>query len=157
VRGVTLLSLSVGPSPLAGEGWGERVVGGSEFMEEDLSRKAGAESEQNPHEEGTGDRPLQTPPTCGRGETQKRLGWGVWVLLILVFILLVSSIANLVVSHRAYESSRNRVKAIEQLTQSIKDMRKSITNLSNMIEQSPQEDEEPEEDSGTAPTGDGSI
>jgi hypothetical protein len=144
--------------PLVGEGRGEGVVCvGSVFMEEDLSRKAGAESEHGSREEETQDRPLQKPPTAGGRETQKGTGWGVWVLLILVLFLLVSSIANLVVSHRAYESSRNQVKAIEQLTQSIKDMGKSITNLSDMIEQSPQEDEEPEGHSGRTPTGDGSI
>jgi hypothetical protein len=60
------------------------------------------------------------------------------------------------VSQRAYESSREQIKAIEQLTQSIKEIQRSIVNLSKMIEQAPQEYEEPEEDSGL-PTGDGSI
>jgi cytoskeletal protein RodZ len=126
-------------------------------MEEDLSQKTSGESQLNLRDEITGDRPLQKPPAGGKTETQKGLGWGVWVLLILVLFLLMSSIANLVVSHRANESSRNQAKAIEQLTQSIKEMQRSIADLSNLIEQSPQEEEEPEEDSGEVPTGDGSI
>jgi hypothetical protein len=59
------------------------------------------------------------------------------------------------VSRRAYESSQKQVKAIEQLTQSIKAVQRSIVELSRMIEQSPQEDEEPEEDGRSE--GDGSI
>jgi len=50
---------------------------------------------------------------------------------------------------------RRQVKAIEQLTQSIKAVQRSIVELSRMIEQSPPEDEEPEEDGRSE--GDGSI
>jgi hypothetical protein len=59
------------------------------------------------------------------------------------------------VSHRAYESSQKQVKAIEQLTQSIKDIQRSIVNFSRMIEQPPPDEEEPEENTGDS--GDGSI
>lgn len=125
------------------------------FMEEQSLQETSAESAENHYDAPTREEPPVKPSTDGGTGTQKGLGWGVWILILLVVFLLVSSVANLVVSQRAYESSRKQVKAIEQLTQSIKDMQGSIANLSNMIEQSPQEDEEPEEDRG--PIGDGSI
>ena len=56
---------------------------------------------------------------------------------------------------RAYEGAQRQVKAIEQLTQSIKDIQRSIVNLSRMLEQPPPDEEEPEEDTGNS--GDGSI
>jgi hypothetical protein len=129
---------------------------GSVFMEEELLQKPKAEIAQNHHDEPTREEPAAKRPSDGRTDAQKGLGWGVWVLVILIGFLLVSSIANLVVSQKAYEISREQVKAIEQLTQSIKDIQKSIVNLSEMIEQAPEEEEEPEEKSGL-PTGDGSI
>jgi len=94
-------------------------------------------------------------PGGERGE-QKGLRWTVWLLIIMIAILLASSIADLVVSQRANESSRKQVKAMEQLSQSMRDIQRSIANLSRMIEPSPQEEEEPEEESDV-PSGDGSI
>ena len=126
-------------------------------MEEESLQKTNAENAQNHHDEPTGEEPSVDRPSEGRKDAQKGSGWTVWALVILIGFLLVSSLANLVVSQRAYQSSREQVKAIEQLTQSIKDVQRSIMNLSKMIEQSPQEEEEPEEDSGGVPTGDGSI
>ena len=89
-------------------------------------------------------------------EDRKGPGWIVWVLVIMIAFLLGSSIANLVVSQRAYESSRKQVKAMEQLTRSIQDIQRSIANLARMIDQSSQEDEEPGEEREEA-SGDGSI
>ena len=126
-------------------------------MEEESSQKANAESVLNYQDEPRKDEAPAKRPSNGITDAQKGLGWGVWVLIILIVFLLVSSIANLVVSEKAYESSRKQVKAIEQLTQSIKDIQRSIVNLSKMIVQAPQEEEQPEEDSGGGPTGDGSI
>ncbi len=126
-------------------------------MEEESIQKTNAESVHNHRDEPTREKPPAEPPSQGIRDAQKGLGWGVWVLIILIGFLLVSSLANLVVSQKAYESSRKQVKAIEQLTQSIKDVQRSIVDLSKMIEQTPPEDEEPEEDRGVVPTGDGSI
>ncbi|HEX9909381.1 MAG TPA: hypothetical protein VGA86_00745 [Desulfatiglandales bacterium] len=126
-------------------------------MEEESLQKTVAESAQNHHDEPRIEEAPAKGPSEGGRVAQKGSGWTVWVLVILIGFLLVSSIANLVVSQRAYESSRKQVEAIEQLTQSIKDVQRSIVNLSKMIEQTPQEQEEPEEDSGGVPTGDGSI
>lgn len=89
-------------------------------------------------------------------EDRKGLGWILWVVVIMVAFLLMSSLANLVVSQRAYESARKQMKAMEQLTRSIQDVQRSIANFSSLIEQSPQEEEEPEEES-QEPSGDGSI
>lgn len=125
-------------------------------MEEKSLQKTSAESAQNHQDEPTREEASAKRPSDGGRDAQKGLGWTVWILVILIVFLLVSSIANLVVSHRAYESSRKQVKAIEQLTQSIKNIQRSIVDLSKMIEQAPQEDEEPEE-AGGLPTGDGSI
>jgi hypothetical protein len=91
-----------------------------------------------------------------RGE-QRGMRWPVWLLAILILLLLVSNIANLVVSQRAYESSQKQAKAIEQMAQSIKDVQKSIMNLSRMIEQPPPEDEEHEDDRGNGVLGADSI
>jgi cell division protein FtsB len=125
-------------------------------MEEESLQKTNGSSAQSPRDEPRKEEaPTKIPPEEGRS-AQKGLGWTVWVLVILIGFLLVSSIANLVVSQRAYESSRKQVKAIEQLTQSIKDIQRSIFNLSKMLEQAPQEEEEPE-DEGGLPSGDGSI
>ena len=125
-------------------------------MEEESLQKINAESALNHHDEPTGEEPSVNRPSEGGRDAQKGSGWTVWVMVILIGFLLVSSLANLVVSQRAYESSRKQVQAIEQLTQSIKDIQRSIVNLSKMIEQAPQEEEEPEDDSGLPP-GDGSI
>ena len=125
-------------------------------MEEESLQKTHAESAQSPRDEPRKEEaPPKISPEAGRS-AQKGLGWTIWVLVLLIGFLLVSSLANLVVSQRAYESSRKQVQAIEQLTQSIKDIQRSIVNLSKMIEQAPQEEEEPEDDSGLPP-GDGSI
>jgi hypothetical protein len=132
-----------------------KVEMGSVFMEEESLQKTKAESAQNHHDDPTREEPTAKRPSGGITDAQKGLGWGVWVLIILIVFLLVSSIANLVVSQKAYESSRKQVKAIEQLTQSIKDIQRSIVNLSKMLEQAPSQEEEPEEDGGTV--GDGSI
>lgn len=100
--------------------------------------------------------PLAKPSPEQRGEGSKGPGWIVWALIIMVAFLLASSVANLIVSQRAYESSLKQVKAMEQLTQSIKDIQKSVAILSKMIEQYPQEYEEPEEEIEHQ-AGDGSI
>jgi len=125
-------------------------------MEDESLQKTSAESARNHRDEPR----IEEAPAKGASEggrdAQKGLGWTVWVLVVLIGFLLVSSIANLVVSQRAYENFRKQVKEIEQLTQSIKDIQRSIVDLSKMIEQVPQEDEDPEEESGL-PTGDGSI
>jgi hypothetical protein len=125
-------------------------------MEEESLQKINAESALNHHDEPTGEEPSVNRPSEGGRDAQKGSGWTVWVMVILIGFLLVSSLANLVVSQRAYESSRKQVQAIEQLTQSIKDIQRSIVNLSKMIERAPQEEEEPEDESGL-PLGDGSI
>jgi peptidoglycan hydrolase CwlO-like protein len=85
------------------------------------------------------------------------LVWTIRVLVVLIAFLLVSSLANLVVSQRAVDSSRKQAEAIKQLTQSLKDIQRSIVNLSNLLEQAQQEGEESDEDSGGLTTGDGSI
>ena len=95
-------------------------------MEEESLQKTNAEIAQNHHDEPTGEEPSVNRSSEGGRDAQKGSGWGVWVLIILIVFLLVSSIANLVVSQKVYESSRKQVKAIEQLTQSIKDIQRSL-------------------------------
>jgi hypothetical protein len=124
-------------------------------MEGESQEKINPENAQDHHDGHRKEEPPEKHPTGGRRGEQKRVGWTVWLLIALMVLLIVSSIANLVVSQRAYESSRKQVTAIEQLTQSIKDIQRSIVNLSNMIEQAPTEEEDPEEIKGSA--GDGSI
>lgn len=124
--------------------------------EESFQKTNGSNAHHDPHEPSK-EEPSEKHPSGGRRGEHKGLGWTVWLLVIVVVLLFVSSVANLVVSQRAYESSQKQVKAIEQLTQSIKAVQRSIVDLSKMIEQSSPEDEGPEEDGGDAPTGDGSI
>jgi len=124
-------------------------------MKGESIQKTNAESAQNDYDETTGEKPTAKPHSQGMRDAEKGWRWGVWVLIILIGFLLVASIANFVVSQRAYESSRKQVRAIEQLTQSVKDVQRSIVDLSKMIEQPPLEDDEPEED--REPAGDGSI
>jgi hypothetical protein len=125
-------------------------------MEEQSMQKTDSSDAQHHHDEPAKAEAPEKYPNDGSRGGQKGVGWPVWLLVILIVLLFVSSIANLVVSQRAYESSRKQVKAIEQLTQSIKDIQRSIVDLSKMMEQSPPEDEEPEEES-RLPSGDGSI
>jgi hypothetical protein len=96
-------------------------------------------------------------PTDKTRTEQRGMRWPVWLLAILILLLLGSSIANLVVSQRAYESSHKQIKAIEQLTQSIKDIQRSVMTLSRMLEQSSPEDQELEEDGTRGAAADGSI
>jgi len=124
-------------------------------MEEESERKINPENPQNHEDEQRKEEPLAKPSSDRRTDAPKGLRWPVWLLVILIVFLFASSLANLVVSQRAYESSQKQVKAIEQLTQSIKAVQRSIAELSRMIEQSPPEDEEPEEDGRSE--GDGSI
>lgn len=124
-------------------------------MEEESIQNTGGSSVQHHQDEAEKEQTPEKHPNDGvRGE-QKGVGWAVWVLIALMVLLFGSSAANLVVSHLAYESSLKQVIAIEQLTQSIKDIQRSIVNLSNMLEQAPTEEEDSEEDKGSA--GDGSI
>jgi hypothetical protein len=124
-------------------------------MEEESERKINPENPQNHEDEQRKEEPLAKPSSDRRTDAPKGLRWPVWLLVILIVFLFASSLANLVVSQRAYESSQKQVKAIEQLTQSIKAVQRSIVELSRMIEQSPPEDEEPEEEGRSE--GDGSI
>ena len=124
-------------------------------MEEESIQKSNGSDAQSHHDEPAKEELSEGHPAGGRSVEQKRLGWTVWLLIVLLVFLFVSSVASLVVSHQAYESSQKQVKAIEQLTQSIKDVQRSIVNLSRMLEQAPSEEEEPEEDAGNS--GDGSI
>jgi Tfp pilus assembly protein PilN len=124
-------------------------------MEEESERKINPENPHSHQDEQRNEEPSAKPSSDQRTDARKRLRWPVWLLVILIVLLFASSIANLVVSQRAYESSQKQVKAIEQLTQSIKAVQRSIFELSRMIEQSPPEDEEPEEDWRSE--GDGSI
>jgi len=124
-------------------------------VEEKSIQNTGGLSVQHHQEEAEKEQTPEKHPNDGvRGE-QKRMRWTDWLLIALMVLLFGSSVANLVVSHRAYESSRKQVTAIEQLTQSIKDIQRSIVNLSNMLDQAPTEEEDPEEDKGSV--GDGSI
>ena len=124
-------------------------------MEEESEQKINPEDPQNHQDEQRKEEASAKPSSDRRPDAPKGLRWPVWLLVILIVLLFASSIANLVVSQRAYESSQKQVKAIEQLTQSIKAVQRSIVELSRMIEQSPSEDEEPEEDGRSE--GDGSI
>lgn len=124
-------------------------------MEEESIQKTDAFDAQHHQDEPAKEAALEKHPNDGSRGGQKGLGWPVWLLVILIVLLFASSIANLVVSQRAYESSQKQVKAMEQLTQSIKAVQRSIVELSRMIEQPPPEDEEPEEDGRSE--GDGSI
>lgn len=126
-------------------------------MEEESIQKNNALDVQNSQAEPLKGQPPENQSTDGNRGGQNGVGWPVWLLVILMVLLFASSIANLVVSQRAYEGSQKQVKAIEQLTQSVKAVHRSLVDLSRMIEQSPPEEEEPEEDRGGAPTGDGSI
>jgi ferric-dicitrate binding protein FerR (iron transport regulator) len=126
-------------------------------MAEESFQNANGSSVQHQQDEPAKEEAPERAPERGRRREQQGVGWTVWLLIALMVLLFGSSVANLVVSHRAYESSRKQVRAIEQLTQSIKDIQRSIVNLSNMLEQTPAEEEEPEEDRGGGPTGDGSI
>jgi len=125
------------------------------IVEEELVQKINGSDTQQHREEPVKEGPPERHPYGGRRGEQNGVGWAVWLLVVLIVFLLVSSIASLVVSHRAYESSQKQVKAIEQLTQSIKDIQRSIVNFSRMIEQPPPDEEEPEENTGDS--GGGSI
>jgi hypothetical protein len=126
-------------------------------MEEEAIQKTDGSDAQHHHDEPAKAEAPEKHPNDGSRGGQKGFGWTVWLLVILIVLLFASSIANLVVSQRAYESSQKQVKAIEQLTQSIKAVQQSIVDLSRMIEQSPPEDEEPEDERDSSALGDGSI
>jgi uncharacterized membrane protein len=128
---------------------------GSILMGEESFKKMDEESAQTHHYEPAKTVTPDKNPNDGSRGVQKGVGWSVWLLVILIVLLLASSIANLVVSQRGYESSQKQLKAMEQLTQSIKETQRSIMNLARMLEQSPPEEEEPEDETG--PVGDGSI
>ena len=115
-------------------------------MAEESLQKANGSSAPYQRDEPAKEEPREKHPTGGRRGEQKGMGWTVWLLIALMVLLFVSSIANLVMSHRAYEISQKQVTAIEQVTQSIKDIQLAIVNLSNMLEQTPAEGEDPEED-----------
>jgi hypothetical protein len=131
---------------------------GSVIVEEESNQKTDGSYMPHHYDEPAKDEaPAEKRPTNASRGGQKVVGWTVWLLLLLIQLLLASSVANLAVSQRAYESSRKQVKAIEQLTQSIRAVQRSLADLARMTEQSSPEDEEPEEEIGGAPTGDGSI
>jgi hypothetical protein len=125
-------------------------------MEEASLQKTHGSNEHDHCVEGAKEETPKRPPAGGKRGGQKGVGWTVWLLIVLIGFLVLSSLANLVVSHQAYESSRKQVAAIEHLTQSLRDIQGSIVNLSRMLEQGSSEEEEPEEDKGGS-VGDGSI
>lgn len=124
-------------------------------MEEVSNQKANAWEVQNlQNEPGKEKAPERHYNGVGRGN-ERGSRWTLWLVILLMVLLLASSLANLVVSHRAYESSRKEVILIEQLTQSVRDTQRLIMNLAKMLEQSSPEEEEAEEERGSV--GDGSI
>ena len=133
----------------------QRPALGSVIVEEESIQKTNDSDAQNPQAEPAGEATREKQPSGDRSGDRRGLRRTVWLLVFLMVLLLASSVANLVVSQRAYESSQKQVLAIEQLTQSIKDTQRAIMNLARMLEPAPAEEEEPEEDGGSA--GDGSI
>jgi hypothetical protein len=125
-------------------------------MEEESIQKADGSDAQHHHDEPAKREAPGKHPNDGSRFGQKGIGWSVRLLVILVALLFASSIANLVISQRAYDSSQKQVRAIEQLTQSIKAVQRSIVDLSEMLEPSTSEDEELEDEVSSA-IGDGSI
>jgi hypothetical protein len=119
-------------------------------------RTAGQEAE-NPADALGKEQSSETDPAVSRRGDHIGSRRAVWLLAILIVLLCASSIASLVVSHRAYESSLKQVAAIEQLAQSIRDTQRSIMSLARMLEQSQPEEEEFEEDGTGGPAPDGSI
>ena len=124
-------------------------------MEEGSIQKLGGTDVPLHREAPAKEQPSEEQTTDGARREHRGWRWPVWLLVLLILLLFASSIANLVVSQRAYESSRKQVQAIEHLTQSIRDIQRSIADLSKMMEQPLLEDEEPAEKG--APAGDGSI
>ena len=127
------------------------------LMEEESFQKTNGSAGRHHYDVPSKEELPEDHPSGGRRSERDGLRWTVWLLLILIVLLFASSIANLVVSQRAHESSLKQVNAIEQLTQSIKDVQRSVANLSKMLEQASPEDEELEEDRAGGPSGDGSI
>jgi hypothetical protein len=127
------------------------------IVEESPSQKTDSPEAANPDDASTQERSSEKHPAGPRRADQSGLTRTVRLLVILNVLLLASSIASLIVSHRACESSLKQLAAVEQLTQSIRDTQKSIMNLSRMLEQSSPEEEEFEEDRAGGPSPDGSI
>jgi hypothetical protein len=127
------------------------------IVEEESVQKADGPDVQHHHEEPAKEEMPGKLLNDGSRGGQKRIGWPVRLLVILIVLLFATSIVNLVVSQRAYESAQKQITAIEELTQSIKAVQRSIVELYRMMEQSPPEDEQPEGERDAWPAEDGSI
>ncbi len=69
-----------------------------------------------------------------------------WALTVLVAFLFGSTIANIIISKQAYEGARVHTETIRALNESILEVRRSISELTNLLQEAQEPERDAEED-----------
>ncbi|MBN1103805.1 MAG: hypothetical protein JXL84_10365 [Deltaproteobacteria bacterium] len=87
----------------------------------------------------------------GSEARERHLVTGVWALAVFTAFLFGSTSVHVVITMRAYEGTKAQIEAIRSLNESVKEIRKSVTELSTIIRDT-QEGERGEEEQGPLQT-----
>jgi uncharacterized protein YlxW (UPF0749 family) len=99
---------------------------------------------------------INTGSRKGPEENRKGAAKVIWILALLIALLCASSLVNVTISKKVYESSQRNAKAVIKLNKSLQDLQKSVARLTKAIEE-PTEPEEEGERPAITPTSNGRI
>jgi hypothetical protein len=99
---------------------------------------------------------INTGSRKGPEENRKGVAKVIWILALLIALLCASSLVNITVSKKVYESSQRNAEAVMKLNKSLQDLQKSVARLTKAIEE-PTEPEEEGERPAIIQTWDGRI
>jgi uncharacterized protein YlxW (UPF0749 family) len=99
---------------------------------------------------------IDTGSRKGPEENRKSGAKVIWILALLVALLCASSLVNVTISKKVYESSQRNAEAVIKLNKSLQDLRESVARLTKAIEESTGPEEEGESPAIT-PTWNGRI
>jgi hypothetical protein len=87
---------------------------------------------------------INTGSRKGSEEDRSSAAKVLWILALLVALLCASSLINIAISKKVYESSQRNAEAVMRLSKSLQDLQKSVAQLTKAIEEPTEPEEEGE-------------
>lgn len=102
----------------------------------------------SPYPESGGSREGGTPASdnLSRSGRQGHLTVAIWALVVFAAFLFGSTIVNIVVTRQAYETARNQMKTLGALNESMKEVQRSMAELTQAIREAQEQPREEEEE-----------